>query len=157
MLVAMSLWMFLALLAVGILWTLVTFFRPSEKKLNRMFYMAAFLAVFDWVFETTGLYLGYWQSKAAWFFLGPAVPAEVFVIALCAGATLNLLFPKFSWRTAIPTSLVIASVGAGIEAILEGLGNVSYIGGWTSYHAFVSYFFGFALFQFVNDFIESRK
>lgn len=157
MLVEMTLWTYLLLLSVGVIWTLIEIYKPSQRKLWNMLKMGLFLAVFDWVFETAGLFLGYWKSQGSVLFLGPAVPLEVFLIATCAGAAMNLLFPKFSWRFAVPAAMLIASAGAGIEYLLTRTAPFSslvYMGGWTSWLAYVSYFLVFLFLQYANDFIE---
>ncbi|MBI4406852.1 hypothetical protein HY571_02975 [Candidatus Micrarchaeota archaeon] len=150
-LAGMNLWIFLLLLAIGILWVLIHAFKPSREKLVNMFKMGLFLAVFDLVFETTGLMLGYWQATNSLLLLGPAVPIEVFLVALTAGAALNLLFPRFSLGAAIPTSFLIASIGTFIEAMLISSGNLVYLNSWTSAHAFVAYFLVFVFLQLVNS------
>ena len=149
-LVSMNLWHFLLLLSIGIIWMLIVAFKPSKEKLRSMFAMGLFLAFFDLVFETIGLYLGYWQATNSLFLIGPAVPLEVFGIAICAGAAMNLLFSKFSWEFSVPVAFLIASVGAWIEGMLVNTGNLVYLGGWTAFHAFAAYFVVFLFLQYVN-------
>ncbi len=150
-LVGINLWVFLLILAIGVLWILTYFLKPTREKLLNMFKMGLFLAVFDMVFETTGLMFGYWQATNSLFLIGPAVPIEVFLIAVAAGAALNLLFPRFSLRLALPVSFLIAGIGTFIEAMLVSSGNLAYLASWTSFHAFVAYFVVFTFLQFVNS------
>ena len=161
MLVGMSFWAYLLLLSIGILWMLIRLFQPSKAKLGNMLKMGLFLAAFDWVFETTGLVFGYWQSHGSILLLGPAVPAEVFLICTCAGAALNLLAPmlsrKFEWETAVPLALLVASAGSGIEFLLTKTlpyASLTYTGGWDSWAAYVSYFLVFILFMYVSYYID---
>ncbi len=149
-LVSMNLWHFLLLLSIGIIWMLIAAFKPSEEKLRTMFGMGLFLAIFDLVFETIGLYLGYWQATNSLFLIGPAVPLEVFAIAICAGAAMNLLFSKFSWEFSVPAAFLIAAMGTWIEGMLVNTGNLVYLGGWTAFHAFAAYFIVFTFLQYVN-------
>ncbi|MEW5956026.1 MAG: hypothetical protein AB1626_05845 [Candidatus Micrarchaeota archaeon] len=153
-LASMSPWIFLALTAVAVVWLLSARLKPDARRQASMLKMALFLAAFDWVFETTGLLLGYWHSSGSVFALGPSPfypPLEVFVIALCAGAALDLLFPKkFEWRTALPACMAVAVVGTLTEALLVGTGSLVYLSGWTSFHAFVAYWAAFLLFHWVD-------
>lgn len=112
--------------------------------------MGLFLAFFDLVFQTLGLYAGYWHSDKSLLLLGPAVPVEAFLIAFCAGAVLNLVFNSFTEHRAAATSLLIASIGVFFESLLVSDGYLVYTGGWTSYHAFAAYFAVFFFFQWVN-------
>ncbi len=150
-LVSMNLWHFLLLLSIGITWILIAVLKPSGEKLRSMLWMGLFLALFDLVFETIGLYLGYWQAVNSLLLLGPAVPIEVFLIAICAGAAMNLFFPKFSWEFAVPTAFLIASVGTWIEGMLVNAGNLVYLDEWTAFHAFTAYFIVFVFLQYVNS------
>lgn len=153
-LVSMSLWIFLLLTAVAVIWVLKALLKPNAKTGRSMLKMGLFLAVFDWVFETAGLFLGYWHSTGSVFPLGPGIfypPLEVFVIALCAGAALDLLFPKkFDWNFALPAGMIVAVAGTCIESMLVGAGNLVYLNGWTSFHAFVAYWIVFALFYWAD-------
>lgn len=149
-LVSMNLWVFLLLLSIGVVWALVSRFKPSAEKLKLMLKMGLFLAFFDLVFETIGLYAGYWHVQNSIFLLGPSVPLEVFLIATCAGAAMNLLFPRFSLRFSVPVAFLIAGAGTWIEAMLVNAGNLVYSGGWTSFHAFAAYWIVFVFLQYVN-------
>ncbi len=143
---------------MGVLWTLTALLRPSKEKQRAMLYTGLFLAIGDWVFETSGYLLNYWNAHNSLFPIGPAVPIEVFGIALCAGAALNLLWPKKAdWRLIVPSSFLIACAGTVIEAGLVSVGNLVYLSGWTSYHAFVWYFIAFAVFQFANNEINKTR
>lgn len=150
-LISMNLWIFLLLLAIGIVWILTYSLKPTREKLKQMLKMGLFLAVFDFVFETIGLQLSFWQAGNSLFLLGPAVPVEVFLIAITAGASMNLLFSKFSWNAALPSAFLIAAIGTYIEAMLVSAGNLVYTSGWTSFHAFIAYFIVFIIFQYINS------
>lgn len=142
------------LVAIAVIWTLATIFKPDAKRVRTLLMMGFFLAVFDWVFETAGLFAGYWHSSGSIFPVGPSMfypPLEVFVIALCAGAAMDLLFPKkFDWRTALPFTMLVACVGTFIEAMLISSGNLIYLAGWTSLHAFIAYWITFLVFHWVD-------
>ena len=148
-LVGMSMWVYLMLLAIGLLGAVPFIIR--KKHCSEMLKMALFLALFDFVFENVGALQGYWYSTGSAFQL-LAVPAEVFIIAFCAGSAYALVFPcRFDWHLGIASSLVIAAVGTGIEAMLISAGNLHYANGWTSYHAFASYFAVFLAMGRVNE------
>jgi hypothetical protein len=158
MLVGMSMWTLLLLLAIGIFWTLQTILDPKGRKARSMFTLGLFLAVFDWIFETSGFFSNYWTSAGAVLFIGPAVPLDVFLIAFFSGATMSLLFPrKFTWNFGLPTAVAIGATGTVIEALLITTGNLSYHGTWTSFHAFVWYFIVFLGLQKVNELIQPRR
>ena len=145
----MSLWIYLMLLALGLLGILPFLIR--KKHCAEMLKMALFLALFDFAFENVGAWQGYWYSTGSAFPI-LAVPIEVFIIALCAGSAYALIFPRrFDWQLGIASSLVIAAAGTAIEAVLIGAGNLHYAGGWTSYHAFASYFVVFLAMGRVNE------
>ncbi len=152
----MSIWIFLMLTAIGICGSLrlvIVPRAPKERKfaLSRATKMGFFLFAFDFVFENLGLILGYWNTSGSLFQIG-AVPIEVMVIAAAAGYAYAIVFPrKFSWETGFYTSLLIAAAGTAIEAILNNFGVLTYTGGWTSMHAFVSYFGTFFLMHKVNS------
>jgi hypothetical protein len=157
--VGLTFWAYLVFLAIGVYSSHVLVFRPPKKKeFMGVAKLALFLAVFDFFFESWGAWAGYWVSKGSLLPLNAfnipgfeGVPGEVFVIALCAGATYALLFPKkFEWRVALPTNFLIACVGAGIESLLISAGNLVYTGGWTSAHAVAAYFATFLLLNWVN-------
>jgi hypothetical protein len=153
-LVSLSLWVFLLLAAAAIIWSLAALLKPSGKRVHSMLLMGFFLAVFDWFFETGGLLAGFWHSTGSIFALGPTQffpPIEVFLIALCAGAALDLLFPKkFELRVALPLTMLVAVAGTAIEAVLASAGNLVYLSGWTSAHAFAAYWAAFLLFYWVD-------
>ncbi|MFH0973510.1 MAG: hypothetical protein V1817_01835 [Candidatus Micrarchaeota archaeon] len=157
--VSLTVWVFLMFIAIGIYTSLLALLKPKEKLYAGMIKLGLFLAVFDFIFESWGAWAGYWISKGSLLPLDvfripgfEGVPGEVFVIALCAGATYSLLFPKkFGWRVALPANFLIACVGAGIEAILISSGLLVYTGGWTSGHAVAAYFVTFLLLNWVNS------
>ncbi|HII38436.1 TPA: hypothetical protein HA318_00325 [Candidatus Micrarchaeota archaeon] len=160
-LISMSLWVFLLLTAIAVIWVLKQLRNPDSQKRMSMLKMGLFLAVFDWIFETAGLFLGYWHSTGSVFPLGPSVffpPVEVFAIALCAGAALNLLFPKkFDLKFALPAGMAVAVAGTFIESMLVGTGNLVYLNGWTSFHAFVSYWAVFVFFHWTDAKFFQRR
>lgn len=150
-LVEMTAWQFLVLLSVGIFSTLFVLVKPKKRKYAAMLKLGVFLALFDFAFETWGFQAGYWASAGSILALG-AVPAEVFVIALLAGATYAMVFKqKFSWELGITTSILIASAGTIIEALLAGTGNLVYTGGWNSGYAAIAYFLTFLLIHGMNS------
>jgi len=149
--VGLTAWQFLLVLAVGIFATLFVLRKPKASQYMAMVKMALVLALFDYAFETWGFLAGFWASAGSVLPLG-AVPVEVFGIALCAGATYAMLFPrKFSWNLGLASSLLIACGGTFVEALLIGQGNLAYTGGWTSAHAVVAYFLTFLGMNAVNS------
>lgn len=146
----MSTFLFLLFAAI-ILFALLLFrFKPKTEKLVQMAGMGLFLTVFDFVYQTTAFYLGFWQSNNSIFLLGPAVPLEVAFIAFFTGASLNLLFPKFSFLPAVAAAFLVALAGATIEAFLLRDASIVYGNGWTSLHTFVGYWLVFIFLQFIN-------
>ncbi len=156
--IGMTVWAFLMFVAIGVYTSLLALLKPKENRYSGMIKLGLFLAVFDFFFESWGAWAGYWISQGSLLPLNlfgipgfEGVPGEVFVIALCAGATYNLLFPKkFEWRLALPANFLIACVGAGIESLLVSANLLVYKGGWTSGHAVLAYFAVFLLLNWVN-------
>ncbi|MEM3770731.1 MAG: hypothetical protein QXW80_00165 [Candidatus Micrarchaeia archaeon] len=153
----MSIWVFLLFTAIGIWGTIYYLIKDktSKSKLNelnsRAIRLGIFLLVFDFIFENLGLLLGYWYTSGSILQLG-AVPIEVMGIAFCAGFTYAVLFPrKFDTKLGFFSSVWIAAAGTAIEAILVSQGVLTYIGGWTSLHAFVSYLAAFMIMHKVNS------
>jgi len=162
----MSLWMFLLATAAGILASMITFPKKTfpqkeeqkekkkEKKrveLKLFAVMGLFLAVFDFVVETTGGLLGLWTTTGSVFALG-FVPVEVFFIAFAAGVAYRIVFPReFLLAFGVASSLLIAVVGTGIESLLLDAGLLHYAGGWTSWHALAAYFATFFVMHIVNS------
>ncbi|MEM3369712.1 MAG: hypothetical protein QXE90_02565 [Candidatus Micrarchaeia archaeon] len=153
----MSIWVFLLFTAIG-MWGTVYYLvkdktpKSKLKELNsRAIKLGIFLLVFDFIFENLGLLLGYWYTSGSILQLG-AVPIEVMGIAFCAGFTYAVLFPrKFDTKLGFFSSVWIAAAGTAIEAILVSQGVLMYTGGWTSLHAFVSYFAAFMIMHKVNS------
>ncbi len=160
----MDYWTYLLLLMVGATGSLAACLKQfswkkgaAKKAVKRGVVLGVSLAVFDWVFETWGAGAGYWSTAGSAFFIG-AVPFEVSLIALCTGMTYHWIFPKkFSWLLAVSSSVVIAVVGAGVEASLNEQKLLVYAGGWTSVHAFASYFLAFLGMYLVNAWLNSRR
>lgn len=150
-LVQMSMWVYLLFTAVGIASVMALLLKPKRQALNRAVKLGLFLLAFDFIFESAGLLLGYWHTSGSILQL-MAVPLEVAFIAFLAGCAYAMLFPpKFDWKLGVASSLPIAVVGTGIEAILVGQGALVYTGGWTSYHTLVAYFAAFLLMHWVNS------
>lgn len=150
MLVDFTLWTYLLLMAVGIFSTGVAWFKPGHDQLKKALLLGLFLAVFDFVFENAGAMTGLWYSQGASAYL-LAVPIQVFLIALLAGAAFHLALPARKdalYMTA--TALLIAVIGAGIESILLDHQLLTYANGWTSTHAVLSYWATFLLLHIVN-------
>lgn len=146
----MTFWVYLLCAAIGVYAVLLAFLKPKPKQFAGMLKMGLFLALFDFAFENWGAWAGYWTSNGSLLPIA-AVPAEVFLIAFCAGAVYSLVFPKkFDWNTGLASSLLIAVIGAGIEALLIGFGLLAYSGGWTSFHAIVAYFVTFVVMHKAN-------
>jgi len=151
MVLSMSIWIYLLAAAVGISGTMMLMLKPKKDVIRRAVRLGLFLFAFDFMFENAGLLLGYWHTSGGLVQLG-AVPIEVTVIAFLAGHAYAMLFPrKFDWRVALPTSLLIAVAGAGIEAIINSQGALIYTGGWTSLHALVAYFVAFLIMHKANS------
>ncbi|MBN3037628.1 MAG: hypothetical protein JW834_04230 [Candidatus Diapherotrites archaeon] len=138
----LSLWLYLVLLAVGVTGVVFVLLRPDARK---ALVLGLFLALFDFAFENFGMVLGLWHTTGSVLQLW-AVPAEVFVIALCAGFTYHALFRgQKALRVAASTSFLIAVVGTMIEAVLVSTGYLHYTGGWTSWLAVPFYWLAFML------------
>jgi len=153
MLVGMSLWILLLFAAIGIFSSIFTFRKRSKNEVRRGIYLGIFLLVFDYIFETAGYYLNLWEATGSVFRLG-APPIEVLIIAFLAGFTYTMLFEKkFKLYYGLATSLLIAVVGTSFEALLISEGLLIYSGGWTSYHALVSYFVTFLLMHKINSIV----
>jgi hypothetical protein len=76
------------------------------------------------------------------------------VIAFLAGFTYTMLFEKkFKLGYALATSLLIAVVGTSFEALLISEDLLIYSGGWTSWHALISYFITFFLMHKINSIV----
>jgi hypothetical protein len=151
MLVGMSIWAFLAVLAVSITSLLYVLMKPKKETVNRGIKLGLLLVVIDFVFENSGLLLGLWKTSgsalAFW-----AVPIEVMVVAFCVGITYSMLFAKkFITDLAITSSLLIAVVGTGIEALLLEMGVFVYYTEWTAWYALISYFIAFLLMHKLNS------
>lgn len=150
MLVELNLWIYLLLLAIGLLGAMMAAMRPSDKALKKAVIMGLFLAVCDFVFENIGAWKGLWFSSGSSLFV-LNVPAEVFLIATAAGVAFYLLFPPYKDALyMVSTSLLIAVIGAGIESILLDHTLLVYAKGWTSYHALAAYSMMFILMHFAN-------
>lgn len=150
-LVSFTAWQFLFLFALGIFSTLFVLMKPKKNRYMSMIKLGLFLALFDFAFETWGALAGLWLTTKSMVPLG-AVPIEVFGIALMAGATYNLLFPKkFSWELGLASSLLIACAGTIIEAALISMGHLTYYGWWTSAHAVAGYFGTFFIMYALNS------
>jgi|GEM_PF-1751938 len=150
MLVDFTLWTYLLVVAVGITGTLAALLRPDRRTLKHAALLGLFLALFDFVFENAGAQAGLWYSQGGWAYL-MAVPVQVIVIALLAGATFHLVMPARKDMLYITaSSLLIAAVGTGIEAMLLDHGLLTYSGGWTSTHAVMAYWATFMLLHLVN-------
>lgn len=150
MLIEINLWMYLLLLAIGIIGAMFAAMRPKDEALKKGLLLGLFLAIADFIFQSIGAIKGLWISSGSAFFLWD-VPAEVFLIALMAGIAFYLLFPPRKDALYITsTALLISVIGMGIESILLDHSLVTYAEGWTSYHALASYFIMFALMHFVN-------
>lgn len=150
MLVDFTLWTYLLIVAVGIFGCIVSAMRPSKEHVKKAALLGLFLALFDFVFENAGASAGLWYSQGAPFYL-LAVPIQVFLIAFLAGAAFHLVLPaRKDALYMTSTALLIAAIGAGIESILLDHGLLSYVGGWTSTHAVLSYWAVFMLLHLVN-------
>jgi hypothetical protein len=151
MLVGMSIWLFLAILAISITALLYVLLKPKKDTLLRGAKLGILLVLVDFVFENAGLLLGQWKTFGSIFAIG-AVPIEVMVIAFCIGGIYSMVFArKFILDIAITSSLLIAVVGTGIEAILLSMGVFVYYTEWTAWHALVSYFIAFLLMHKLNS------
>lgn len=152
MLFELNFWIYLLLLAVGILGTLFAILRPTENAVKKALILGLFLAVADFIFENFGAMKGLWFSSGSVNYLfGLYVPLEVFLIALMAGMAFYLIFPPYKNALYIlSTSLLIAATGVGIEGLLLDHTLLAYAKGWTSYHAISAYFVMFVLMHFAS-------
>jgi len=150
-LVGMSLWIFLLITAIA-LWAVIFYFkRPDKTTRKRAVKLGLFLLVFDFVFENIGYVLGLWEATGS-IYRVIAPPIEVVGIALLAGYTYSVLFPKkFDWNLGLASSLLIAVTGVAFESILIGEKLLAYTGWWDSYFALVSYFVTFLIMHKINS------
>lgn len=149
MLIKMSPWIYLMLLAISIAALFFLLLKPKRKDIIRALKLGLLLVVIDFVFEHFGVFANLWSIYGSIFFLG-VVPAEVVVIAFCAGFTHSLLIkPKFDALFATVSSLLIGLVGIGIEALLIAQGVLVYLG-VTSWHALLAYTVTFIALHKVN-------
>ncbi len=146
----MVLWIYLLAVSLIILALLLVVCKPSKAKLFTMAKMGLVFSLFDFVVQTSAYYLGFWRSFNSVFFIGPAVPVEVFFIAFATGAALNLLLSKFSTVQIVASSIVIGFIGALFEVLLIMGGHLAYSNGWSSVHAIFGYSAAFVFLQFVN-------
>lgn len=151
MVLSMSIWIYLLAAAAGISSTMMLILKPKKETMRRAVRLGLFLFAFDFVFENLGLLAGFWHTSGSLLQLG-AVPIEVTFIAFFAGHAYAMLFPKkFDLRLALPTTLLIAVAGTGIEALINSQGALIYTGGWTSYYALVAYFVAFFILHKANS------
>lgn len=149
--IVMTFWVYLLCAAIGVYAVLLALLKPKKEQFAGMLKMGLFLALLDFAFENWGAWAGYWTSTGSLLPIA-AVPTEVFLIAFCAGAVYSLLFPKkFDWNVALPSSFLIAVIGAGVEALLIGFELLAYSGGWTSFHALIAYFITFLIMHKANS------
>ncbi len=153
-LVGMTLWIFLLIAAISI-WAIAYYLvRPNKETKRRAVALGLFLLIFDYIFENIGYQLGLWEASGSIYRL-LAPPIEVMVVAFLSGYTYSLIFPKkFDWNIGLSSSLLIAVVGTAFEAILVGQNLLTYTGGWTSYHALISYFVTFLMLHKVNSMLK---
>jgi len=149
-LIGMSLWMFFLLTAIAI-WGVVFYLRnPDKTTRKRALMLGLFLFAFDFIFENMGAAADLWQVNSGYKLL--AVPFEVMAIAVLAGYTYSLVFPrKFDMRMGVASSLLIAVAGVFLESMLMDQKLIVYMGGWDAYAALVAYFFAFMIMNWVNS------
>jgi len=147
----MSVWIFLAIVAISVTALVYALLKPKKETILRGIKLGLLLVLIDFIFENTGLLLGQWKMFGSAFAIG-AVPIEVMIIAFCVGITYSMLFArKFTLELAITSSLLIAIVGTGIEAALLSMSVFIYYTGWTAWHALISYFIAFLLMHKLNS------
>jgi hypothetical protein len=147
----MSIWAFLAVLAIAVTALLYVLVKPRKEMLKRGMKLGALLVAIDFIFENAGMLLGLWKTNGSLFAIG-AVPIEVMVIACCVGIVYAMLFErKLITNIAVTSSLLIAIVGTGVEALLLQMGVFVYYTDWTAWHALVSYFIAFMLMHKLNS------
>ncbi|MEM2175041.1 MAG: hypothetical protein QXI58_05415, partial [Candidatus Micrarchaeia archaeon] len=106
----MNVWLFLLLTAIGIWGSIYSIARKKLKKNDikeinlRGIKVGIFLLIFDFIFENSGLLLGFWHTTGSYFQIF-AVPIEVMGIAFLAGFTYAILFKEFELDLAIFSSL----------------------------------------------------
>lgn len=131
------LWWILVACAVG--WLFVELRNREGKGVWRAAGIGLFLMLFDFAVENLGKIAGLWESFNS-AFLVLAVPIEVMLLALIGGTAWALYQPKeFSGLYSLTDILVFAAYGTLGEFILGEKGLMIYMGGWTSFHAFVGY------------------
>ena len=147
----MSIWVFLAIFIISVTAFLCIILRPKKTVIVRGIKLGIALLVIDFIFENSGLIFGYWKTSGSIFAIG-AVPIEVMIIAFCVGIIYAMLFAKkFISNLAVTSSLLIAVIGTGIEALLISMDVFTYYSPWTSCLALISYFIAFLLMHKLNS------
>ena len=144
----MNLWQYLLVLALASALTIKLVLKP--KRVRSALLLGLFLALLDFAVQNLAAYKNLWYSSGSLLFLG-AVPVEVFLIAILAGFTYRLVFCKgFDVKFAFASSLFIASVAVGLEALLISERLLAY-GSWNSWYGLGSYFTVFFVLNYLNS------
>jgi len=128
------------LAASAVMWFAYEYNKNKRFDLVRAFSLGIFLMFFDWFVETFGLFAGQWRTAGSLLTIGPVVPIEIMLLCLFGGAAWAMHFPKkFSLKYVAGDTLIFAFFGTLGEYLMQLNGLMIYMGGWTSYHAFVGY------------------
>jgi len=145
-------WFILPIFAI--IWFLFELSITKEKKMKYLkiaVLIGIFLMIFDFMIENLGGSYGYWRTIDSSFFVF-FVPIEIMLTCIFGGAGWSFFISKNNNKFFILVNLIIWSIGGVVgEAFLISIEFMNYGNGWFSIpHAFVSYFFTFALLYLIN-------
>ncbi|MEE9594753.1 MAG: hypothetical protein V3V92_05070 [Candidatus Hydrothermarchaeales archaeon] len=134
---AYVIWWVLVVCALG--WLVIELRDRKDKNVRKAVEIGTFLMLFDFLVENAGKLVGLWESHNSAYFL-LAVPIEVMLLALMGGTAWALYQPKrFNRSYTLVDVAIFATFGALGEYIIGTKGLIIYMGGWTSFHAFLGY------------------
>ena len=114
----------------------------KEKKISMIKYailLGLFLMIFDFIVENLGFFARYWTSPNS-IFPVIAVPIEIMILTFIGGYSWAMHLPlKFDKVYMFFEVLIFGFFGALGEYLLMLNGMMIYMGGWTSFHAFLGY------------------
>lgn len=134
-------YLLLLLIIAAAIWLLaIKTKKLNKKETEKAVTFGIGLLIFDFIFESIGAMLGLWTINESLFMIG-AVPFEVSLIAFFAGYVFTMVFPrKIKPPMGALFIFLIAVIGVSFEIILVHYGVLTYLAGWTSFHALVAYF-----------------
>jgi len=145
-----SFWSILLFLALAWFLIEVKINWMKRKRIKKAVMIGLFLMIFDFIFENSGFYIGFWTSFHSLFFV-LTVPVEIIGVTLLGGIAWALYLPrKFNRLYSVADILLFSIFGTLGELILTTNGIMSYSSGWTSLHAFFSYMITWIILHTLN-------